>query len=117
MNTVGEGTASNEAAATPATAPATRPTAPLNLAAVAAKGKGISLSWSPPASNGGAPISGYVIYRGATPGSEVRLTSVGSVTSYKDTSVTRGATYYYEVAAVNSAGEGPRSSEASATAR
>jgi fibronectin type 3 domain-containing protein len=117
VNAVGEGTASNEVTATPATAPATLPTAPLNLAAVAAKGKGISLSWSPPASNGGASITSYVIYRGTTPGSESRLTSVGNVTSYKDTSVTRGATYYYKVAAVNSAGEGPQSSEASATAR
>src|SRR5205807_324550 len=34
---------------------------------------------------------------------------------YTDTAVTNGVTYYYQVSAVNAAGEGPRSNEASAT--
>jgi len=39
------------------------------------------------------------------------------VTSFKDTSTTRGQTYFYRVTAVNAVGEGPASSEASAVAK
>jgi len=38
-----------------------------------------------------------------------------TTTSYTDTSVSNGTTYYYKVTALNSAGEGALSSEASAT--
>jgi fibronectin type 3 domain-containing protein len=34
------------------------------------------------------------------------LATVGKTTSYKDTAVTRGTTYYYKVSAVNYGGEG-----------
>jgi hypothetical protein len=44
------------------------------------------------------------------------LTQVGNVTSYTDTSVTNGATYYYKVSAVNAVGESALSNELSATA-
>jgi hypothetical protein len=37
------------------------------------------------------------------------LTTLGNVTSYKDTSTTRGATYSYAVSAINALGEGPPS--------
>jgi chitodextrinase len=36
----------------------------------------------------------------------------GTATTYRDTSTTPGTTYYYEVAAVNSAGESTRSNVA-----
>src|SRR5207302_555766 len=49
------------------------------------------------------------------PSTETLLTTVGAVTSYTDTAVTNGVTYYYQVSAVNNVGEGPRSNEASAT--
>lgn len=95
----------------------TVPSAPQNLNAAPAKGKGIQLSWSPPASNGGSAITGYRIYRGTASGAETFLTSVGNVTSFKDTSTTRGQTYFYFVTAVNAVGEGPASNEASTTAK
>jgi hypothetical protein len=117
VNGVGEGSQSNEASATPQASGATAPSAPQNLTAAAAKGKGIQLSWSAPASNGGSPITGYNIYRGTTSGGEALLASVGNVTSYKDTTTTRGRTYYYIVKAVNAVGEGPGSNEASAVAK
>src|SRR5205807_1857669 len=41
--------------------------------------------------------------------------TIGNVLTYTDTAVTNGVTYYYQVSAVNAAGEGPRSNEASAT--
>jgi hypothetical protein len=50
------------------------------------------------------------------PGAEAFLVSIGNVTSYRDTNVKRGTTYYYKVTAVNAAGESPLSNEASATA-
>jgi hypothetical protein len=93
----------------PSPAPAaTAPGAPTGLTAAAAKGKGVQLSWTAPASDGGAPISGYRVYRDGA-----LLTTV-SGTSHKDTATTSGQTYSYTVSAVNSVDEGPQSSSASA---
>jgi hypothetical protein len=96
---------------------ATVPSAPQNVAAAGAKGKGVQLAWQTPASDGGSAITGYIVYRGTTSAGELPLTTLGVVTSYKDTSTRRGVTYYYEVAAVNSVGTGPKSNEASAVAK
>jgi len=93
------------------------PSAPQNLTARPANGKGVQLTWSPPTSNGGSPITGYNIYRSTVSGGETFLTSVGNVTSFKDTSTTRGQAYFYTVKAVNAVGEGPASNEVSATAK
>ena len=65
----------------------------------------VALQWSAPVSDGGSAITGYNIYRGTASGGETLLTQVGNVTSYTDTSVTNGATYYYKVSAVNGVGE------------
>jgi len=96
-------------------APATVPGAPTGLAATAGNGS-VALSWTAPSSNGGSQLTGYSIYRGTTKGGE-GTTAVATVTgtSYADTGVTNGTTYYYEVSAVNSVGTGPASNEASAT--
>ena len=69
------------------------------------------------ASNGGTPITGYDIYRGTSPGAEssTPLTTGVTTTSFTDSTATNGTTYYYKVTAVNSAGQSPRSGEASAT--
>jgi hypothetical protein len=116
QNAVGEGAQSNEVSATPQAA-ATAPTAPQNLTAAPARGKGIQLTWSPPSSNGGSPITAYNIYRSTVTGGETLLTTVGNVTSFKDSTTVRGQTYYYKVTAVNAVGEGPASNEASAVAK
>src|SRR5207302_546314 len=68
-----------------------------------------------PASDGGSPITNYKIYRGLAPTTETLLTTVGNVLTYTDSAVTNGVTYYYQVSAVNSPGEGPNANEASAT--
>ncbi|MGZ4314754.1 MAG: fibronectin type III domain-containing protein [Gaiellaceae bacterium] len=115
-NSVGEGSLSSEASATPTVA-ATTPSAPRNLTASPGKPRGVALSWQAPSTNGGAPITNYLVYRGTSSGNETLLTTLGNVTSYKDTSATGGQTYWYYVTAKNSAGEGPRSAEVNAVAR
>jgi predicted phage tail protein len=115
VNSVGEGPQSNEASATPATASA--PGAPTNLAASPAKPRGVALSWTAPG-NGGSPITGYEIWRGTATGAEAMLaTTSGTATSYKDTTASKGVTYWYYVKAVNAVGTGLASNEASAVAR
>src|SRR5437763_3442387 len=113
LNNVGEGPRSNEASATP-TAPATPPGAPQGLGATAGDAT-VTLTWSAPNSNGGSPITNYRIYRGTSSNGETLKATIGNVLTYSDTSGTNGVTYYYQVSAVNGAGEGPRSNEASAT--
>ena len=88
------------------TAPAATPSAPQGVTAVPASGKGVQVAWSPPATDGGSAISGYVIYRGTTLTTLAPLTTIGNVTGYKDTSTLRGRTYYYAVSAINAVGEG-----------
>jgi hypothetical protein len=87
------------------------------LTAATAGAKGVALSWTPPSSDGGSPITGYRLYRARRPGVEGLLVSVGNVPSYTDTSTKSGVTYYYTVTALNAVGEGTASNEASATAR
>src|SRR5205823_3205052 len=114
VNSVNEGPLSNEASATPA-APHTAPGAPRDLVATAGDAS-VSLSWSPPSSDGGAPITNYKIYRGTVSGGQLSLiATVPDVLSYTDSPLTNGKTYYYKVTAVNEVGEGPPSNEASAT--
>jgi fibronectin type 3 domain-containing protein len=111
VNPIGEGGPSNEVSATP-TAPRL-PDAAQNLQAKSGKGS-IGLTWSPPGSNGGSPITGYNVYRGLSSGDRSVSIHVGVVTSYTDTGLTYGQTYFYVVRALNGVGEGPPSNEASA---
>ena len=92
------------------------PSAPQSLAATAGSGS-VSLTWAPPASNGGAAITGYNVYRGTSAGGESATPIAANVagTSFTDTGLVNGTTYYYTVAAVNSAGVSPKSNETSAT--
>jgi len=109
LNSAGEGPLSNELAATPATVPG----APTLVSAAAGK-DGVSLAWNAPASNGGATITGYQIYRGSASGTETLVATVGNVTTYRDTTAPNGKTSYYQVSAVNAVGAGPRSNELTA---
>jgi fibronectin type 3 domain-containing protein len=116
VNSVGEGNPSTSVSTTPTNV--TVPGAP-TLSAASATTRGVSLGWTVPAANGSA-ITGYTVYRGTFSGSLSRLTSVtcSSQTScsYTDSSARSGRTYYYQVAAVNGVGTGPRSNQASARA-
>jgi Fibronectin type III domain len=75
----------------------------------------VNLSWAAPASDGGAPIADYGVYRSTTAGGETLLARSGGAVTYTDSAVTNGTTYYYKVAAINTAGTGAFSNEVSAT--
>ncbi|HYM44707.1 MAG TPA: fibronectin type III domain-containing protein [Solirubrobacteraceae bacterium] len=116
VNSAGGSEASNEASATPAALPG----APRNLTAATSSTRGVALAWSAPASNGGAAVAGYVLYRGTRSGRETVYGSVScsaASCTYNDSATRSGTTYYYTVAAVNTVGTGPQSNQASARAR
>ncbi len=89
------------------------PSAPRSLAAAAGNAT-VTLTWQAPASDGGSAVTSYKVYRGATAGSEVLLTTLGNVLTYTDSAVTNGQTYFYQVTATNGFGESPKSNEVSA---
>jgi hypothetical protein len=91
-------------------AQATKPAAPANFTATAGDRK-VTLSWS--ASSG---ATSYNIYRATSAGGEgaTPYRAGLAATAFTDTGVTNGTTYYYQVSAVNAAGESARSAERSA---
>ncbi len=80
------------------------PGEPRDLVVTAADGQ-TTLSWSAPLDDNGRPISGYVIYYGISPGRLQFTLDTGNATTLVHSGLTNGVTYYYEVAAVNEAGE------------
>ena len=90
------------------------PAAPGNLTAVAVKTSAIDLTWTAPP----GPVTGYNIYRGTSSGAEsvsAVATVSGSSTSYDDTGLTAGTSYFYTVEAVDTGVAGNPSAEATAT--
>ena len=96
------------------TIPATVPTPPTLAPPGAGIGQ-VSLSWTPPSSNGGSAVTGYKLYRSTASGAETLLVTLGNVTSYSDGGLANGTTYYYKVTAVNALGESALSGEQLAT--
>ena len=64
------------------------------------------LSW-----NAVAGATSYSIYRGTVSGSLALLQSALTTTAFTDSGLTNGTTYYYQVTASNSGGEGARSNQ------
>ena len=87
------------------------PSAPISLSAVPGDTQ-VTLVWSPVSG-----AAGYYLYSGTSSGNETNLVSPAAYTgtSFTNTSLTDGTTYFYIVAATNAGGLGPNSPEASAT--
>ena len=67
----------------------------------------IALSWSPPTSTGGSPITGYHVYLGYSPSFVGAREFTTSGPSFRLTDAENGSQYYIKVTALNAAGEGP----------
>ncbi len=104
-------TTTQDFALTPSGGPtATVPGAPAAPIASVGRGKGVTINWAPPSSDGGSPVTGYSLYRYPSCGATSDATfTPGNVTSYKDTSTTKNTTYCYAVAATNAVGTGAQS--------
>ncbi|GEM_PF-3837225 len=88
------------------------PGAPANLSALPGPSLGqVSLSWTPPADDGGHPLRGYVVYRGDD-GSPLRPVARVSSPAWTDSGLPLGGRYQYAVAAANRLGEGNLSAAA-----
>ncbi len=105
VNSVGESARSNIVYTTPVTVPS--PPVDLNFTS---GDRYVNLTWSTPY-DGGAAITGYLIYRNGTFLVEVDANR----TWYNDTGLVNGVTYTYYVTAVNSVGESAESKEVNAT--
>ena len=111
VNSGGESPASSHAMATPV-APVTIALAPTNLAAAAGNAQ-VSLTWT-----ASAGATSYNLYwsttAGVMPANGTRISGITNP-AYLQTGLTNGATYYYVVTAVNSAGESDPSNQAIST--
>jgi chitin-binding protein len=86
------------------------PPAPTGLTANAGDAQ-VQLSWNP-----ASGASGYNVKRSTTNGGPyANVATAVSGTAFTDTGLTNDTTYYYVVTAVNSSGEGPVSTQVSAT--
>jgi hypothetical protein len=109
-NAVGAGPQSSQSAAV---TPRTVPGAPTGVTGTAGNGQ-VGLSWTAPASNGGSPITGYVVTPYVNGTAQSARTFDSTATTQTITGLTNGTAYTFRVAALNAAGAGPQSSQSAA---
>jgi hypothetical protein len=99
FNTAGESASASTSVSTLIAAP----NSPLNLAFTNVTTSGVTLNWNPPAAAG---QTGFHVYRSTD---DVNFTLVGSLgasgSTWTDSALASGSTYYYSVGAYNSTGE------------
>lgn len=86
-----------------------------NQSFIATKGNmahSVTLNWAAPA---GSVVTAYNVKRAATAAGPFVQIGTSPTTSFVDTNVVEGQTYFYDVTAVNSAGEGAPSNTANAS--
>lgn len=93
-----------------------RPGAPTGLVAISGAGSA-ALTWNAPSSNGGAPVTDYVVQFATNTGGPFTTFADGTSasTSATVTGLTNATTYFFRVAAENAAGAGVNSPLASTT--
>ena len=98
-------TTSTSSTTTTTTIAATAPSAPTSVSGTSGDGQ-VSVSWTAPASNGGAAITDYIVQYSTSSGDSYSTFSDGTSTSTSATvtGLTNNTPYYFKVAAVNSAG-------------
>ena len=89
------------------------PGVPKNFDVTASIGS-VTLTWEPPETDGGEPIGGYRIFRGPVKDA-VEIVDWVTETSYEDTNIVNGETYWYQVLAFTNVGDGPRTVAKKAT--
>ncbi len=113
VNATGESSASAEVAATTNAPAAVFPATPTGVAATGGS-KQVSVSW-----NTVTDATSYNVYEsttsGFTPGPSTLVRTGVTSLPYVQTGLADSTTYYYKVTAVNTTGEGPASTQASAT--
>jgi subtilisin family serine protease len=111
VNSAGNSGYSNEASATTLVSP---PAAPANLSATAVSVSQINLSWTDQSIN----ETGFQIERKNGAGgtyAQIVTTTAPNVTTYSDSGLLEGTTYFYRVRAVNDGGNSAYFNEASST--
>jgi hypothetical protein len=111
LNSAGASANSTQVSATPTApvGPVSIPATPSGLAATSGNAQA-SLTWT--ASSG---ATSYHVKRATTSGGPYTQIGAPTATSYTDTSLANGTTYYYVVSALDSAGESANSTQVSAT--
>jgi len=104
VNSKGEGQVGDMVTAVPAAVPSP----PRNFQLTEGVGY-VDLSWDVPSDPGSSPITSYSIYRGATSNIQSPMYTLITGTTFRDSNITNGVTYYYWVSAVSNSGIGERS--------
>jgi titin len=113
INASGAGISSAPATATPFTTPG----APTGLSVISATSQAV-LVWTTPSSDGGTSITGYKLEQstdGGTTWSSLVANTGSASTVFVVSGLTNGDAYRFRVSAINSAGVGTASTDASAT--
>jgi fibronectin type 3 domain-containing protein len=109
-----ESAPASASAAVPAPVPA--PAAPTGFNATGIIGGGVTLNWN---ANTESDLAGYDVYRGTSATGTFTLLNTGGLltaTSYADSTASPGATWYYQVVAVDTQGRKSPAATASAAA-
>jgi len=93
-----------------ATVPPAVPAAP-GIGAASFGNASATVRWTPPATDGGSPITGYLVRAVDTAGNQVGALrpAAATATSLTVTGLANGSAYRFQVAAANAAGTGPNS--------
>ena len=107
-NAVGTGAFSALSAAVTPLAPATAPAAPVIGTALAGNASA-TVSWTPPANDGGSAVTGYSVRVVNAAGTQVGLLRPATGSPLVVNGLANGTTYRFQVSATNAVGTGPLS--------
>ena len=113
LHTAARCTTGNASAPSAAATPATTPDAPSGASATSGNGQ-VTLSWSAPASDGGSPVTGYVVTPSIGGTAQSPVTFSSPATSETVTGLSNGTAYTFTVSAINAEGTGPASAPSAA---